>query len=223
MSWKRIGFASILTVGLNGVIGAAGTLTPPNVPTDIAVPAGHKLILVGHAVGTQNYICAPAATPTGVDWFFIGPQATLFDASGQQITTHFLSRNPFKNDALQATWQHSRDTSAVWAKKFRGSTRSGLRCAGCDRVVAAGEDWRPSRPVRRPEARDDHAHPACAHSRGSRAAGGRVHGVDGQHQKIRALRGRLLLLRVAARLLHSAHEHRNELTPVDDRCDARRA
>jgi len=122
MSWKRIGFASILTVGLNGVIGAAGTLTPPNVPTDIAVPAGHKLILVGHAVGTQNYICAPAATPTGVAWFFIGPQATLFDASGQQITTHFLSRNPFQNDALQATWQHSGDTSAVWAKKFRGST-----------------------------------------------------------------------------------------------------
>jgi hypothetical protein len=122
MSWKRIAVASLLTVGLNGVIGAAETLTPPNVPTDIAVPAGHKLILVGHAVGTQNYICAPAATSTGVAWFFIGPQATLFDASGQQITTHFLSRNPFQNDALQATWQHSRDTSAVWAKKFRGST-----------------------------------------------------------------------------------------------------
>ena len=122
MSWKRIGFASILTVGLNGVIGAAGTLTPPNVPTDIAVPAGHKLVLVGHAVGTQNYICAPAATSTGLAWFFIGPQATLVDASGQQITTHFLSRNPSQNDALQATWQHSRDTSAVWAKKFRGST-----------------------------------------------------------------------------------------------------
>ena len=122
MSWKRIGFASILTVGLNGVIGAAGTLTPPNVPTDIAVPAGHKLILVGHAVGTQNYICAPAATSTGLAWFFIGPQATLVDASGQQITTHFLSRNPSQNNALQATWQHSRDTSAVWAKKFRGST-----------------------------------------------------------------------------------------------------
>ena len=122
MSWKRIAFASVLTAGLNGATYAAVTLTPPAVPTDIEVPAGHKLVLVGHAVGTQNYICAPAATSTGVDWFFIGPQATLFDASGQQIATHFLSRNPFKNDALQATWQHSRDTSAVWAKKFRGST-----------------------------------------------------------------------------------------------------
>jgi len=122
MACKRIALASILAVGLTGATYAAAGLTPPAVPTDIAVGAGHKLILVGHAVGTQNYICAPAATLTGVDWFFIGPQATLFDADGQQIATHFLSRNPFQNDALHATWQHSRDSSAVWAKKFRGST-----------------------------------------------------------------------------------------------------
>ena len=75
-----------------------------------------------NAVGTQNFICAPAATATGVDWFFIGPQATLFDADGKQIATHFLSKNPYQSDALHATWQHSGDTSAVWAKKLRGST-----------------------------------------------------------------------------------------------------
>jgi hypothetical protein len=57
-----------------------------------------------------------------VEWFFIGPQATVFDEYGQQITTHFLSRNPLQPDVLHATWQHSRDTSAVWAKKLRGST-----------------------------------------------------------------------------------------------------
>jgi len=122
MSWKRIASASILIVGLNGATYASGTLTPPAVPTEIEVPAGSKLILVGHAVGTQNYICAPAATATGLDWFFIGPQATLFGSDGQQIATHFLSMNPAQNNALQATWQHSRDTSVVWAKKFRGST-----------------------------------------------------------------------------------------------------
>jgi hypothetical protein len=122
MSWKRIALASILTVALNGATYAAGALTPPAVPTDIEVPAGSKLILVGHAVGTQNYMCAPAPTATGFDWFFLGPQATLFGADGQQIATHFLSRNPLQPDVLQATWQHSHDSSAVWAKKFRGST-----------------------------------------------------------------------------------------------------
>jgi hypothetical protein len=29
------------------------------VPANIAVPAGNKLFLIGHAVGTQNYICLP--------------------------------------------------------------------------------------------------------------------------------------------------------------------
>jgi Protein of unknown function (DUF3455) len=94
----------------------------PLVPETIEPPAGLKLVLVGHAVGTQNYICAPASTPTGVDWLFVGPQATLFDDYGRQITTHYQSKNPLKNDALHATWQHSGDTSAVWATRLRGST-----------------------------------------------------------------------------------------------------
>jgi hypothetical protein len=38
------------------------------------------------------------------------------------VTTHFQSKNPYRADALQATWQHSRDTSAVWAKKVAGSS-----------------------------------------------------------------------------------------------------
>ncbi len=123
MPWKRIALASILTVGLTeATYAGGGRLRPPVVPTDIAVGAGHKLILVAHAVGTQNYMCAPAATATGVDWFFIGPQATLFAENGRQIATHFLSKNPAQNDALHATWQHSRDTSVVRAKRFNGST-----------------------------------------------------------------------------------------------------
>ena len=118
MSWKRIALASILTVGLNGATYAGGTLTPPAVPTDIEVPAGSKLILVGHAIGTQNYICAPAATSTGLDWFFIGPQATLFASDGQQIATHFLSPNPEEQGTPRPTWQDAHDGSAVWGKVF---------------------------------------------------------------------------------------------------------
>src|SRR5688572_18117475 len=121
MSWKRTALAATLTIGLNGAT-YAGPITPPAVPASIEVPAGYKLVLVGHAVGTQNYICAPAATATGVDWLFIGPQATVFDVTGQQIVSHFLSKNPFQDDALHATWQHSRDTSIVWAKRFSGSS-----------------------------------------------------------------------------------------------------
>ena len=99
---------------------AAAPIVPPHVPGILEVQAGFRLYLSGHALGTQNYICTIVA---GVPkWLFIGPQATLFDADGGQIITHFQSANAYKANAIQATWQHSRDTSAVWAARYQGST-----------------------------------------------------------------------------------------------------
>jgi hypothetical protein len=103
---------------------AEDRITPPSVPAEIELSSAYKLFFFGHAVGTQNYMCAPAPTESGVDWFFIGPQATLFDSTGEQIATHYLSKNPLQNDVLQATWQHSRDSSKVWARRLRGSVDS---------------------------------------------------------------------------------------------------
>jgi hypothetical protein len=124
MSWKRTLTVTAFAIGLNGIAQAADRITPPAVPETLEVDASFKPVLAAHAVGTQNYICAPAATASGVDWLFIGPQATLFGPDLQQIATHFQSRNPWRAGAIQATWQHSRDTSAVWATKLRGSTDS---------------------------------------------------------------------------------------------------
>ena len=88
-------------------------VTPPPVPANLEVGADYKAYLEGHAYGTQNYICLPSAT--GVAWTLFGPQATLFNADLGQIITHFISPNPEENGTLRATWQHSRDTSSVWA------------------------------------------------------------------------------------------------------------
>lgn len=124
MSWKTTLTFAALIIGLTGIAQAADRITPPAVPETLVVDASFKPVLAAHAVGTQNYICAPAATASGVDWLFIGPQATLFGPDLQQIATHFQSRNPWKADAIQATWQHSHDSSVVWATKLRGSTDS---------------------------------------------------------------------------------------------------
>ena len=102
----------------------ADHITPPTVPANIQVPAGNKAFLVGHAVGTQQYICLPcpnASTPvamcpaSGFAWTQFGPQATLFKDNGKQILTHFLSPNPVEGGLARATWQDSKDTSAIWA------------------------------------------------------------------------------------------------------------
>jgi hypothetical protein len=98
---------------------AASRIVPPHVPETLEVQEGFVLYLSGHAIGTQNYICTIVGGAP--KWLFIGPQATLFDADGEQIITHFQSANSFKANAIQATWQDSRDTSAVWAVKYQAS------------------------------------------------------------------------------------------------------
>jgi len=105
----------------------AHEIAPPPVPTDIQVKAGQEAFLVGHAVGTQNYICLPCGVGTqnptcppsspGFAWILFTPQATLYNDSAKQIATHFFSPNPFENGTpVRAAWQHSRDTSIVWGQ-----------------------------------------------------------------------------------------------------------
>jgi hypothetical protein len=99
---------------------ADAQVIPPPVPANLEVQPGNTAFLVGHAYGTQNYICL--LSQGGFAWTFFGPQATLFDDHGQQVITHFLSANPDEHGMLRATWQHSQDTSAVWAVAIANST-----------------------------------------------------------------------------------------------------
>ena len=109
----------------------AAKVTPPPLPAGMAqVPPGNTAFLVGHAVGTQNYICLPCPNPitpaamcpaSGFAFGLFTPQATLFRDNDKQIITHFFSPNlspipPEVVGTIRATWQDSRDTSTVWAK-----------------------------------------------------------------------------------------------------------
>jgi hypothetical protein len=98
------------------------------VPANLEVPAGNSAYLTAHAEGTQNYVCVLAAE--GFNWQFFGPQATLFDDGGQQVATHFLSPNPDETGVARATWQHSADTSAVWAGAIANSTNPAFVAPG---------------------------------------------------------------------------------------------
>jgi hypothetical protein len=92
----------------------ADGVPPPPVPSDIRVPSGNELFLIGHAVGTQDYVCLPAGS--GFAWTLFTPEATLLDGEHRQLTTHFFSPDPAEGGTVRATWQHSRDTSTVWAQ-----------------------------------------------------------------------------------------------------------
>ena len=117
--------ATALALACSVALGA-DKVTAPDVPFDIQVPEGHIAFLKGLGVGTQNYACSPSGA--GFAWILFTPEATLFSDVGKQVTTHFNSPNPDPLDrntdprvvavggAIRATWQHSRDSSIVWAK-----------------------------------------------------------------------------------------------------------
>ena len=100
----------------------ADSVAPPPVPANLEVQAGNEAFLVGHAVGTQNYVCLPAPRIGQVAWVLFTPQATLLDDDGEQITTHFFSPNPSESGIVRAAWQDSRDTSSVWGRDIASSS-----------------------------------------------------------------------------------------------------
>jgi Protein of unknown function (DUF3455) len=127
-TWFRFPISRIAMFGLMTAVGIAAAAAAPKkdivvppVPANLAVPVGNSVYRVGHAIGTQDYVClpcpttSPACTASGIIWTFFGPQATLFDDGDEQIITHFLSRNSDEGGTPRATWQDSRDSSAVWA------------------------------------------------------------------------------------------------------------
>jgi hypothetical protein len=79
-------FAALIVALAFGHAAQAGPAEPP-APDEIAVEAGHKVFLVGHAVGVQIHTCI--ATPDGYAWRFDGPLANVYDDRGKLVMTHF--------------------------------------------------------------------------------------------------------------------------------------
>lgn len=124
-------FAATVAMGCSVSMAASAhsvSVIPPVVPSTLQVPAGNKPFFEYYALGTQDYICLPSAT--GFSWTFFGPQATLFNDEYRQVATHFLSPNPAEGGTLRPTWQHSQDTSAVWAKALNTSSDAAFVASG---------------------------------------------------------------------------------------------
>jgi hypothetical protein len=101
---------------------AQAPVVAPPVPANLQVPKGNVAFRVGHAGGTQNYVCLPS--DGGPKFVLITPQAVLFDDANRQVATHYFSPNPFEADAIRVTWQDSLDSSRVWGQVMQSSTDS---------------------------------------------------------------------------------------------------
>ena len=127
---RRITYVTALAVALAVALSQSAhadpttIVVPPAPAPGLQADADLKVFLVGHAVGTQNYVCSRAGA--GVKYVLFTPEATLFDDDGKQIITHYFSPNPNPKDpntsatvvadgVIRATWQ-DKDTSTIWAQ-----------------------------------------------------------------------------------------------------------
>src|SRR5215471_4681232 len=90
--------ARIAAIGLMVTAGVrsaqAEEIIVPAVPGNLNVDEGNEVFLVGHGVGTQNYVCVPStASASGFAFSLFTPEATLFSHEGRQLITHFFSPN----------------------------------------------------------------------------------------------------------------------------------
>src|SRR5262245_10615128 len=86
----------------------AHNMPPPDVPGgNLKVKDGNLPILVGHATGTQNYVCKPSGGAFKFELFT--PQATQFKDNDKHLTTHSFRPTPAENGIIRATWEASKD------------------------------------------------------------------------------------------------------------------
>ena len=101
-------------------VGYAHHLTPPAVPGTLQVPEGNEAFLIGHAFGSQDYVCA--ASGSGVAFVLTTPEAVLFDNPARRVINHFFSPNPVEGGTIRATWQSTRNSSVFWGKLEKTAT-----------------------------------------------------------------------------------------------------
>jgi hypothetical protein len=97
-------------------VGLAQSVTPPSVPDRLQepVPKGSEAFLIGHAFGSQDYVCA--ASGSGVAFVLTTPEAVLFDNPAHRVINHFFSPNPVEGGTIRATWQSTRNSSVFWGQ-----------------------------------------------------------------------------------------------------------
>src|SRR3954468_12513551 len=81
--------------------GHAQNVTPRPVPGTLKVPEGNEAFLIGHAFGSQDYVCA--ASGSGVAFVLTTPEAVLFDNPARRVINHFFSSKPSEGGRIRAT------------------------------------------------------------------------------------------------------------------------
>jgi hypothetical protein len=126
----RLGLMLLLLAGVI-VVPTAHAQTPPTSAPAALVPANAVYVFESLGRGVQIYRCeANATAPPMHAWVFVAPEATLYNAAGQVIGTHFGGPTWQGNDGstvvgMVAEQQDSPESSAIPWLLLRAQSNGG--------------------------------------------------------------------------------------------------
>ena len=100
-----------LLLGLAATIGMqagayAESAPAPDVPVQVKVPAGERLVFRAHASGVQIYVCQQGADGKS-QWTLKAPEAQLHDRKGAVVGHHYAGPTWKHNDGSEVTGKAS--------------------------------------------------------------------------------------------------------------------
>jgi hypothetical protein len=111
---NRIATVTFLVVAVLVAPASAGEPARPEVPKEIAVPPGHKLLAKLEAKGVQMYK-AVEVKPGRLGWAFEAPLADLSDGKGRKAGYHYEGPSWEAADGSKVVWDKEKKVKAVAA------------------------------------------------------------------------------------------------------------
>lgn len=94
---------AVTTTGFT-LIACGSTMTIPETPAAVKVPAGHELSMVAVGTGELSYECRVKANATVTyEWQFTGPKAVLTEKNGKVIGKYYGGPTWESNDGSKVT------------------------------------------------------------------------------------------------------------------------
>lgn len=99
----RLLLGLVATIGMQAGVYAAST---PDVPDQVKVPPGERLVFRAHASGAQIYVCQQGADGKS-QWTLKAPEAQLHDRKGAVVGHHYAGPTWKHNDGSEVTGKAS--------------------------------------------------------------------------------------------------------------------
>lgn len=137
---SRIALVKLLALALLAPSNTVVQSAPTALPDNLKVPGHGVVTFEAHATGTQIYACAPQANdPSTFEWTLKGPEAELWNGTGEKIGRHYPGPTWEANDGSRVVAEAVERANAPQPDAVPWLLLRAKSAEGCGRSTAGAE------------------------------------------------------------------------------------